>query len=60
MFDNAKKWLLMGAVMLIMACGNKDKAIKIPKNIIPPTEMVCVLVDWVVLFVLLMSCRWAR
>ncbi len=46
MFDIAKKWLLIGAVMLIIACGNKDKAIKIPNNIIPPTEMVGVLVDF--------------
>ena len=46
MFDNAKKWLLIGAAMLIVACGNKDKAVKIPINIIPPTEMVGVLVDF--------------
>jgi len=46
MFDIAKKWLLIGAVMLIIACGNKDKAVKIPNNIIPPTEMVGVLVDF--------------
>ncbi len=46
MFYIAKRWLLMVAMMLLMACGNKDKSVKIPKNVIPPTEMVGVLVDF--------------
>jgi hypothetical protein len=33
-------------LFLLCACGSEDEKIKIPKNIIPPEEMVSILVDF--------------
>ncbi len=41
-----KQWLLIAICCFMLACGSKDKAVKIPKTIIPPSEMVGVLVDF--------------
>jgi hypothetical protein len=41
-----RKIAFISFVFLLCACSSKDENIKIPENVIPPEEMVSILVDF--------------